>query len=84
MKGWGHSSRLQCLPGGSDNSEADTTRTRSTKGEDSSLDHIIIRSSTLGCNIWQASEANETLAGVYKFELVRYIYTYVWRYVCQY
>ena len=46
MKGWGHSPRLQCLPGGSDNSEADTTRTRSTKGEDSSLGHIIFRSST--------------------------------------
>ena len=47
MKGWGHSSHLQCLPGGSDNSEADTTRTRSTKGEDSSLGHIIFRSSTV-------------------------------------
>ena len=46
MKDWGHSSRLQCLPGGSDKSEADTTRTRSTKGKDSSLGHIIIRSST--------------------------------------
>ena len=29
---------------------------------------------------WRASEASETLSGVYKFELVRYIY--VWRYVC--
>ena len=47
MKDWGHSSRLQCLPGGSDKSEADTTRTRSTKGKDSSLGHIIIRSSTV-------------------------------------
>ena len=28
------------------------------------------------------SEARETLSGVYKFELVRYIYIYVWRYVC--
>ena len=32
------------------------------------------------------SEASETLSGVYKFELVRYIYIYiyiyVWRYVC--
>ena len=33
---------------------------------------------------WRASEASETLLGVYKFELVRYvyIYIYVWRYVC--
>ena len=29
---------------------------------------------------WRASEASETLSGVYKFELVRYIY--VWRYIC--
>ena len=27
-----------------------------------------------------ASEASETLSGVYKFELVQYVY--VWRYVC--
>ena len=33
------------------------------------------------CN-WRASKASETLSGVYKFELVRYIYIYVWRYVC--
>ena len=34
-------------------------------------------------NDWRASEANETLSGVYKFELVRYmyVYIYVWRYV---
>ena len=25
---------------------------------------------------WRASEASETLSGVYKFELVRYIYMY--------
>ena len=25
---------------------------------------------------------SETLSGVYKFELVRHIYIYVWRYVC--
>ena len=33
---------------------------------------------------WRASEASETLSGVYKFELVRYvhIYIYIWRYVC--
>ena len=30
---------------------------------------------------WQASEASETLSGLYKFVLVRYIY--VWRYVCR-
>ena len=28
------------------------------------------------CN-WQASEASETLPGVYKFELVRYVYIYI-------
>ena len=39
-------------------------------------------------NNWRASEASETLSGVYKFELVRYIYIYiyiyiyVWRYAC--
>ena len=31
---------------------------------------------------WRASEASETLSGVYKFELVRYMGIYVWRYVC--
>ena len=33
---------------------------------------------------WRASEANETLSGVYIYVLVRYIciYIYVWRYVC--
>ena len=31
------------------------------------------------CN-WRASEASETISGVYKFELVRYVY--VWKYVC--
>ena len=37
-----------------------------------------------GLNIyWRVSEASETLSGVYKFELVRYmcVYIYVWRYV---
>ena len=34
------------------------------------------------CSNWRASEASETQSGVYKFELVRYIYIYVWRYVC--
>ena len=27
-------------------------------------------------NNWRASEASETLSGVYKFELVRYVYIY--------
>ena len=31
---------------------------------------------------WRASEASETLPGVNKFELMRYVYIYVWRYVC--
>ena len=33
------------------------------------------------CSCWRASE---TLSGVYKFELVRYvhIYIYIWKYVC--
>ena len=33
---------------------------------------------------WRASVVSETLSGVYKFELMRYvyIYIYVWRYVC--
>ena len=31
-------------------------------------------------SIWRASKASETLSGLYKFEMVRYIY--VWRYVC--
>ena len=37
-----------------------------------------------GVRNWRASKASETLSGVYKFELVRYvyIYIYVWRYVC--
>ena len=26
---------------------------------------------------WRASEASETLSGVYKFELVRYVYKYI-------
>ena len=43
-----------------------------------------ILENTVECLNWQVSE---TLSGVYKFELVRYmymyiLYTYVWRYVC--
>ena len=33
-----------------------------------------------GVRNWRASEASETLSGVYKFELVRYIYIYI--YIC--
>ena len=29
---------------------------------------------------WRASEADETLSGVYKYELVRYIYIYIYMY----
>ena len=29
---------------------------------------------------WRASEASETLSGVYKFELVRYICIYIYMY----
>ena len=30
------------------------------------------------CHNWRASEASKTLPGVYKFELVRYIYIYMY------
>ena len=30
---------------------------------------------------WRASEASETLSGVYKFELVRYVYIYIYIYI---
>ena len=30
---------------------------------------------------WRASEASETLLGVYKFELMRYVYIYIYVYV---
>ena len=29
---------------------------------------------------WRASEASETLSGVYKFQLVRYVYIYIYIY----
>ena len=29
---------------------------------------------------WRASEASETLSGVYKFELMRYVYIYIFIY----
>ena len=31
---------------------------------------------------WRASEASETLSGVYKFELVRYMCIYMYVYMC--
>ena len=31
---------------------------------------------------WRASEASETLSGVYKFELMRYVYIYICMEVC--
>ena len=33
---------------------------------------------------WRASEASETLSGVYKFELMRYVYKYIYIYVWRY
>ena len=38
------------------------------------------RAHTLASLNWRASEASETLSGVYKFELVRYVYIYI--YIC--
>ena len=32
------------------------------------------------CFCWRASEASETLSGVYEFELVRYVYIYIYMY----
>ena len=31
-------------------------------------------------NNWRASKASKTLSGVYKFELVRYMYIYIYMY----
>ena len=31
-------------------------------------------------SIWRVSEASETLSGVYRFELVRYVYIYIYMY----
>ena len=36
--------------------------------------------STQYMDYWRASEASETLSGVYKFELVRYIYMCMYMY----
>ena len=33
-------------------------------------------------NNWRASEASETLSGVYKFELMRYVYIYMYGGTC--
>ena len=33
---------------------------------------------------WRASEASETLLGVYKFVLVRYVYIYIYIYIYLY
>ena len=35
---------------------------------------ILIVASTVSYSNWRASEASETLSGVYKFELMRYVY----------
>ena len=35
----------------------------------------------LSC-IWRASELSETLSGVYKFELMRYVYIYMYGGTC--
>ena len=40
--------------------------------------YIFNRMVNRAINNWRASEASETLSGVYKFELVRYVYLY-WR-----
>ena len=39
--------------------------------------HFLIKAEG-GANNWRASEATETLSGVYKFELVRYVYIYMY------
>ena len=41
---------------------------------------IISKEQPGGVRNWRASEASETLSGVYKFELVRYVYIYI--YIC--
>ena len=33
---------------------------------------------------WRASEASETLSGVYKFKLVQYMYVCIYIYICMY
>ena len=40
------------------------------------------KSSSVNKRHWRASEASETLSGVYKFELVRYVYIYIYIYIC--
>ena len=43
---------------------------------------LVFHAEELNIYNWRASEASETLSGVYKFKLVQYIYIHVWRYVC--
>ena len=35
------------------------------------------------CHNWRASEASETLSGVYQFELMRYVYIYIYIYIAR-
>ena len=42
-----------------------------------STNELRILDISLGQGYWRASEASETLSGVYKFELVRYVYIYI-------
>ena len=39
--------------------------------------NLCLRNPALTVNYWRASEASETLSEVYKFELVRYVYLYI-------
>ena len=41
------------------------------------ITYVCINSYT---NYWRASEVSETLSGVYKFELMRYVYIYIYMY----
>jgi len=38
---------------------------------------------TLEVSIWSVSKVSGTLSGVYKFDLLLYIYIFVWMYVWQ-
>ena len=42
---------------------------------------LLYRFHAEGWSIWRASEASETLSGVYKFELVRYVYIYIYIFI---
>ena len=56
----------------------------SASGNIPTLYTIYIDSPLEGLNIynWRASEASETLSGVYKFKPVRYIYIYMYGGTC--